>query len=73
MEAAGLNEDGKQRKIVVTGCLAQRYNSQLAEDLPEADLVRVLEGNMAVKFRGLRSGGRALRAHACLCVVPIGL
>jgi tRNA A37 methylthiotransferase MiaB len=39
VEAAGLNEDGKKRKIVITGCLAQRYSEQLAADLPEADLV----------------------------------
>lgn len=39
MAAAALNEDGKQRKVIVTGCLAQRYSEQLAKDLPEADLV----------------------------------
>lgn len=39
IEAAGLNEDGKKRKIVITGCMAQRYSDQLANDLPEADLV----------------------------------
>jgi tRNA A37 methylthiotransferase MiaB len=41
MDAASLNNDGKKRKIVITGCLAQRYSDQLAADLPEADLVRV--------------------------------
>ncbi|KXZ52292.1 hypothetical protein GPECTOR_10g924 [Gonium pectorale] len=39
VEAASLNEDGKRRKLVITGCLAQRYSEQLAADLPEADLV----------------------------------
>lgn len=39
VEAASLNEDGRRRKVVVTGCLAQRYAGQLAADLPEADLV----------------------------------
>ncbi|KAG2500299.1 hypothetical protein HYH03_001877 [Edaphochlamys debaryana] len=39
VEAASLNEDGRRRKVVVTGCLAQRYSNQLAADLPEADLV----------------------------------
>lgn len=38
--AAGLGaEDGRRRKVVVTGCLAQRYGEQLAEALPEADLI----------------------------------
>lgn len=46
--AASLNEDGKARKVIVTGCLAQRYNTQLAEDLPEVDLVLGFEnyGNL---------------------------
>jgi hypothetical protein len=39
VEAAALNEDGRRRRIVVTGCLAQRYGESLANDLPEADLV----------------------------------
>jgi hypothetical protein len=41
MEASGLNEDGKGRKIIVTGCLAQRYGGQLAEDMPEAGQCRL--------------------------------
>ena len=55
MEAAGLNEDGKKRKIVVTGCMAQRYSSQLAQDLPEADLVG----------RGVRGRASGSRTDAC--------
>ncbi len=39
VEASGLNEDGKRRQVIVTGCLAQRYGPSLAQDLPEADLV----------------------------------
>lgn len=39
IEAASLNEDGRKRRVIVTGCLAQRYGESLAADLPEADLV----------------------------------
>lgn len=39
MEAARLKQDGKVKKLIVTGCLAQRYSDQLAEQLPEADLI----------------------------------
>jgi len=39
LEAARLKKDGKQRKLIVTGCLAQRYRKQLEQQLPEADLV----------------------------------
>ena len=34
-----MKAEGKIKKIVVTGCLAQRYSDELAEQLPEADLV----------------------------------
>ncbi|KAG1661709.1 hypothetical protein FOA52_002045 [Chlamydomonas sp. UWO 241] len=53
LSAAALNADGKQRKVIVTGCLAQRYSDQLAADLPEADLV--------VGFENYGSLGASLR------------
>eukprot|EP00958_Prasinococcus_capsulatus_P008601 scaffold845_cov364-Prasinococcus_capsulatus_cf.AAC.11 len=34
-----LDERGEKKKIVVTGCLAQRYSHELADEIPEADLV----------------------------------
>eukprot|EP00798_Chlamydomonas_sp_ICE-L_P010307 gene10307-8238_t len=54
IEAAGMNvEGGKKKKIVITGCLAQRYSDQLANDLPEADLVVGFQnyGNLASSLR----------------------
>ncbi|KAK9817913.1 hypothetical protein WJX72_004265 [[Myrmecia] bisecta] len=39
MEAARYKTEGKAKRIVVTGCLAQRYSEELADQLPEADLV----------------------------------
>lgn len=39
IEAARMKEEGRVKKVVVTGCLAQRYSEELAEQLPEADLV----------------------------------
>lgn len=55
MEVAALNEDGKKRKVVVTGCLAQRYSEDLAKDLPEADMVVGFESykNFATSLRGV--------------------
>ncbi|MDW8190545.1 MAG: 30S ribosomal protein S12 methylthiotransferase RimO [Pseudobdellovibrionaceae bacterium] len=38
LEIARLKEEGKVRRIVVAGCLAQRYKNELVESLPEADL-----------------------------------
>lgn len=39
MAAAKLKSDGKIKKLVITGCLAQRYSEELAEQIPEADLI----------------------------------
>lgn len=38
LDMAGLKQEGKIKKIVVAGCLTQRYKNELVEGLPEADL-----------------------------------
>ena len=38
LEMAQLKEQGKVGRVVVAGCLTQRYKSDLVEGLPEADL-----------------------------------
>lgn len=38
LEMAQLKEEGKVGRVVVAGCLTQRYKSDLVEGLPEADL-----------------------------------
>lgn len=38
LDMAELKEQGKVKKIVVAGCLTQRYKDDLVEGLPEADL-----------------------------------
>ena len=35
--SAGLKEDGLVGKILVTGCLSQRYQQQILEEMPEVD------------------------------------
>lgn len=37
LEAADLKETGKLKKLVVSGCLVQRYKSELVDELPEVD------------------------------------
>lgn len=39
LEFGKLKEEGRIKKIIVTGCLAERYKSEVAELLPEADAV----------------------------------
>lgn len=38
LEMAKLKEEGQVQRIVVAGCLTQRYKNELVEGLPEADL-----------------------------------
>ena len=45
LELAKLKEEGKIKKIIVTGCLAQRYAEQVRELIPEADVVFGLGAN----------------------------
>jgi ribosomal protein S12 methylthiotransferase len=54
LEMAREKETGKARRLVVTGCLAQRYDAELRREIPEidatlgtgqvADIVRAVEG-----------------------------
>ena len=37
LEAAELKQQGKVRRVLVTGCLSQRYGEELAKELPEVD------------------------------------
>lgn len=53
IEASRLKDEGKARKVIVTGCLAQRYSEELAAQLPEADLVVGFE-----KYGGLATAVR---------------
>ncbi len=39
LEAARLKQEGKCRKVIIAGCLAQRYREELGRELPEADAV----------------------------------
>src|SRR3954447_586970 len=39
LAAADLKAQGRPQAVVAVGCLAERYGSELAESLPEADAV----------------------------------
>ncbi len=45
LELAQLKKEGQIKKLVVTGCLAQRYQDELATELPECDAVLGLGAN----------------------------
>lgn len=44
LELVRIKEHSPEKRIVVVGCLVQRYKDQLAEDLPEVDLFLGTEG-----------------------------
>lgn len=37
LEVAALKEEGRVKKIIVTGCLAERYKGEIADEFPEVD------------------------------------
>ncbi len=39
LEMAQLKEDGLVKKIIVTGCLAQRYKEEILKEIPETDAI----------------------------------
>ncbi len=45
LELAQLKKEGQIKKLIVTGCLAQRYQKELADELPECDAVLGLGAN----------------------------
>jgi ribosomal protein S12 methylthiotransferase len=58
LEMARMKSEGKAKRLIVTGCLVQRYSKELAEEIPEID---ALLGNgeystvAEVAVRGARS------------------
>lgn len=48
IELGELKQTGKLKKIVVTGCLAQRYSEQILLELPEVDAVVGLGENASI-------------------------
>lgn len=64
LEIGKLKEEGRIKKLIITGCLAERYQNQMAEEFPEADAIigigenkdiiavldEVLKGEKIIKF-----------------------
>lgn len=45
LEFASLKQEGRIKKIIVTGCMAQRYQEEVQKELPECDAVIGLGAN----------------------------
>ena len=48
LDMAQLKEDGTVKKIIVTGCLAQRYQKEIFDEIPEVDAVIGLGANEGI-------------------------
>lgn len=48
LDAVRLKERGKVSRVVVTGCLAQRYRDELAQEIPEVDAFLGIESAGAI-------------------------
>lgn len=58
LELAQLKKEGKIKKLVVTGCLAERYREEMHKELPEVDAVLGIgaNGNIAAHLKKMMGG-----------------
>ena len=63
LEFAQLKKEGQIKKIVVTGCMAERYREELVQELPECDAVLGLgaNGDIAEAVRQVTEGETCYR------------
>jgi len=48
LEACSYKQQNPELKVIVTGCLAERYRSQIEEEIPEVDAVVGCASNKAI-------------------------
>ncbi|MGV8850569.1 MAG: 30S ribosomal protein S12 methylthiotransferase RimO [Propionibacteriaceae bacterium] len=60
LAAADLKQGGRTKAVVAVGCMAERYGSELAEALPEADAVLGFDsyGDIADRLTAIVAGAR---------------
>jgi ribosomal protein S12 methylthiotransferase len=60
LQAADLKDEGRAKAVVAVGCLAERYGSELATTLPEADAVLGFDDypDIAARLRSVLAGER---------------
>ncbi len=69
LELAQLKKEGQIRKLIVTGCLAERYKDELVRELPECDAVLGLgaNGEIAEVVEQVMAGDTAYRFPSRAC------
>ncbi len=60
LAAADLKQSGRTKAVVAVGCMAERYGSELAEAMPEADAVLGFDsyGDIAERLTAIVAGAR---------------
>jgi len=71
LRLAEFKQDGSDRKLVVTGCMVQRYGEELVQELPEVDLFIGIDDEIRILelLDGLKSGSRCIVTHPSRFVV----
>ena len=70
LEMAAQKRDGRCSRLVVTGCLAERYRDELKKEIPEIDAVLgtgevpLILDAIGIRDRGSGLGSRPLRVRA---------
>ena len=72
-EACACKEQNPNLKVVVTGCLAERYRSQIREEIPEVDAVVGCASNGVIDSIVARvTGGEQLESYGPKKEFPLG-
>ena len=73
LEACACKEQNPNLKVVVTGCLAERYRSQIREEIPEVDAVVGCASNGLIDSIVARvTGGEQLESYGPKKEFPLG-
>ncbi len=72
LELVRLKAEGKIKKIVITGCLAQRYQKEIMRDIPEADAVIGIGANGEIATLLLEMmGGHSVESFPDMLSIPM--
>ena len=73
LDACSYKEQNPNLKVVVTGCLAQRYQNQIREEIPEVDAVVGLGSNKALPaILDRLTGGQPQESYGPNTALPLG-
>ena len=67
IEIGELKKEGKLKGLIVTGCLAQRYQSMITDELPEADEHRLVPAGEVSSYIKIAEG---CNKRCTYCIIP---